>query len=115
MQAYTAFRNKYHNESLADLVLNNNVLDKVEVKDGRMIRKDRPAYMKPTSRMGKAHLYAPNKQIGKFEYDTLWYNTFVIWLYTLLLYLTLRTDLLRKVINFSETRRLIKLSRKQNT
>jgi len=115
VQAYTGFRNSYQNESLADLVLNKTVLDKVVEKDGRMIRKDRPAYMKPTSRMGKAHLYAPNKQIGRFEYDTLWYNIAVIWLYTLLLYLTLRTDLLRKVVNFSETRKLIKLSRKQAT
>jgi hypothetical protein len=33
-----------------------------------------------------------------------------IWLYTLVLYLTLRTDLLRKAMNISERR---KLTRKQ--
>jgi len=57
-------------------------------------------------------LYAPNKQIGRFEIDTLWYNVFAIWLYTLVLYLTLRTDLLRKAMTISERR---KLSRKQAT
>jgi len=113
MKAYSDFKNMYHNSSLADLALNKSVVKKIVEIDGRMIRKHDPAYMKPTSRMGKAHLYAPNKQIGIFEYDTKWYNVAVIWIFSLLLYVTLRTDLLRKVINFSENRRLRRLSRKQ--
>jgi hypothetical protein len=115
VKAYTTFRNKYQNESLEDLVLNRNVIAKVLEKNGRMIRKYQPALMKPTSRFGRAHLYAPNKQLGNLEIDTLWYNMAVAWIYTLLLYMTLRLDLLRKVINFSDTRRLRKLSRKQAT
>ena len=110
VKAYTSFRNKYSNKSLTDLLLNRSVLEKVIEKDGRMIRKHEPIYMKPTSRVGKAHLYAPNKQLGNLEIGTLWYNALIIWLYTLLLYLTLRTDLLRKLMNISETR---KLTRKQ--
>jgi hypothetical protein len=112
VKGYTAFRNKYHNESLSDLVRNRNVVAKVDEKDGRLIRKYYPGYMKPTSRYGRAHLYAPNKQIGRYEIDTLWYNVVAIWLYTLVLYLTLRTDLLRKAMTISERR---KLSRKQAT
>jgi hypothetical protein len=84
----------------------------VDEKDGRMIRKHNTAYAKPTSRFGRAHLYAPNKQLGNLEIDTMWYNVAAIWLYTLLLYLTLRTDLLRKVVTFSERK---KLSRNQST
>lgn len=106
--AYTSFRNKYANKSLSDLLLNHSVVEKIMEKDGRLIRKFEPVYMKPTSRMGRAHLYAPNKQLGNIEIGTLWYNVLVIWIYTLLLYLTLRTDLLRKAINISETRKLIK-------
>ncbi|MDF1575822.1 MAG: ATP-binding cassette domain-containing protein [Bacteroidales bacterium] len=106
VEGYTSFRNKYHNKSLSELLLNRNELDKVVEIDGRMIRKYEPVYMKPTSRFGKAHLYAPNKQIGRLEIGTLWYNMIIIWIYTLTLYVTLRTDLLRKVINVSETRKL---------
>lgn len=106
VKAYTAFRNKYDNKSLNELVLNRSVLTKVFEKDGKLIRKHEPAYMKPTSKFGRAHLYAPNKQIGNLEIDTLWYNMAAIWLYTLLLYLTLRTDLLRKAMTFSERRKL---------
>jgi len=105
---YTSFRNKYANESLSDLLLNRSILEKIMEKDGRLIRKYEPVYMKPTSRMGQAHLYAPNKQLGNLEIGTLWYNLMIIWVYTLVLYLTLRTDLLRKVINISETKKLIR-------
>jgi len=115
VQAYTAFRNKYHNESLEDLVLKQNVGQQVVEKNGRLIRKYYPGLMKPTSRFGRAHLYAPNKQIANIKIGTLWYNMAVVWILTFLLYITLRLDLLRKVINISETRRLRKLSRKQAT
>ena len=93
------------------MVLNKNYFDnKVDEKNGRLIRKENLGYMKPTSKIGRAHLYAPVKIIGRFEIDTLWYNMAAIWLYTLVLYLTLRTDLLRKAMNISERR---KLTRKQ--
>jgi len=106
VEAYTAYRNKYDNKSLNDLVQSKSVVQKVDIKDGRMIRKHNTAYAKPTSRYGRAHLYAPNKQLGNLEIDTMWYNMAAIWLYSLLLYLTLRTDLLRKVITYSERRKL---------
>ena len=115
IKGYSDLSNEYLNESLTDLVLNRNALKNIVEFDGRFIRKYQPGYMKPTSRTGKAHLYAPNKQIGEYEYDTLWYNMAVIWIYTLILYVTLRTDLLQKVINISETRRLRRLSRRQAT
>jgi hypothetical protein len=111
VKEYTIFENKYFNKKLSDLVLNHQtVIQKIDEKDGRLIRKFQPAYMKPTSRFGRAHLYAPVKIIGRFEIDTIWYNVVAIWLYSLFFYLTLRTDLLRKAMTFSERR---KLSRKQ--
>jgi len=111
-KALQDYKNKYDNESLNDLVLNRGLGQMADEKNGRMIRKYRIAYAKPTSRLGRAHLYAPNKQLGNMEIDTLWYNMAFIWLLTLLFYLTLRTDLLRKAVTFSERR---KLTRKQST
>jgi len=104
------FKNTYENESLNDMVLNKNVFQRVDIKNDRMIRKHNVGYMKPTSRYGRAHLYAPIKRIGNLEIDTLWYNMLVVWVYTLLLYITLYYDLLRKLITFMERR---KLTRKQ--
>jgi len=112
VEAFTNFRNKYENKSLSDLVMNRNVLEKVVEKNGRMIRKHQPIYMKPTSRIGRAQLYAPTKQIGNFEFDTMWFNVIVIWINIFSFYLALRFDLLRKAISFSENR---KLTRKPST
>ena len=56
--------------------------------------------MEPTSRVGRAHLYAANKYLGKLRIDTAWFNLAVIWLTCLLLYLTLYLDLLRKILNY---------------
>jgi hypothetical protein len=104
---YTSFRDRYENKSLSDLVLSKNELGKKVLDiDGRLIRKYEPAYMIPTSRWGRAQLYAPVKRIGIFQIDTLWFNFVFMWLYSLLLYFALRTDLLRKVITFFETRKL---------
>jgi ABC-type multidrug transport system ATPase subunit len=105
VKAYTAFRDRYENKSLSDLLLNRNVLDKVEERDGRLIRKHEPVYTKPSSRAGRAQLYAPNKQIGNLEIDTLWFNVIVIWINIFSFYVALRYDLLRKLISFFETLR----------
>jgi hypothetical protein len=115
-KVYQELKHDYYNTSLADMVLNNGLGNDIFVEvDGRLIRKYQPGYMEPTSRAGKAHLYAPVKILGRFEYETMWFNIVVIWLYTFLFYVTLRTDLLRKAINISETRRLRRLSRRQTT
>lgn len=107
LEDYTQFRNAYDNEQLNDMLLNRSIVHKVEEKDGKLIRKHQPAFMKPTSRIGRAHLYAPVKRIGNLEIDTVWYNIVVLWLYAGLLYLVLYFDLLKKLLNYLETVRLI--------
>jgi ABC-type multidrug transport system ATPase subunit len=112
-KAYSALENEYENKSLSDLVLSTNEPgEKVLDKDGRLIRKFEPAYMIPTSRWGRAQFYAPVKRLGNVQIDTLWFNVIFIWLYSFLLYIALRTDLLRKILTFFETR---KLSRRSST
>jgi ABC-type multidrug transport system ATPase subunit len=113
---YQKFTNSYDNRSLEDMVLNNSLItNNIVEHENRIIRKYQPAYMIPTSTRGKAHLYAPVKRLGGSDFETMWYNIAVIWLYSLLFYVTLRTDLLRKAINIKETRRLRRLSRRQTT
>jgi ABC-type multidrug transport system ATPase subunit len=108
LEAYTTFRNAYANKNLSEMLLSRSTLTKVEEKDGKLIRKHQPAYMKPTSRMGRAHLYAPVKRIGNLEIDTVWYNLIVLWLYSLVLYLVLYYDLLSRLLAYVETLRLIR-------
>jgi hypothetical protein len=111
VDAYSKFKNSYENTSLRDLVLNRNVPEKIVHSEGRLIRKYQPAFMKPTSRFGRAQLYAPTKQMGNLEIDTKWFNVIVIWINVIAFYLALRWDLLRKLITFSGN---LRLNRKQS-
>jgi len=102
LQSFTSFRNDHDNKNLADVLLNRNELEKIIEVDYQLIRKYEPAYMIPTSDKGRAHLYAPCKKIGEACIDTLRFNMIVIWFTSVILYLTLYYDVLRKVITYVE-------------
>lgn len=108
LEGYKNFENAYANKNLSDMLLNKNIFTKVVEKDGKLIRKHQPAYMTPTSRMGRAQLYAPVKRIGNLEIDTVWYNVIILWLYSFVLYLVLYFDLLRRLLVYLETLRFIR-------
>jgi ABC-type multidrug transport system ATPase subunit len=107
-KGYSEFQNSYYNDRLSDLVTNRDVVAKIMESDGKLIRKDGPVYMEPESRVGRAHLYAPFKKLGKLEIDTLWFNVGVIWMFTLLLYASLYFDVLRKILTRFENVRIRK-------
>ena len=108
---FSHYKNMYVNENLVDLVLNRNSNQYIQEKNKQFIRKYEPIYMIPTSRTGRAQLYAPVKRLGNILVDTLWFNTLFIWLTTLLAYITLYFDILRRIISFTESIRLRKESR----
>ncbi|MEI7723821.1 MAG: ATP-binding cassette domain-containing protein [Bacteroidota bacterium] len=96
------FKQTYHNENLADLITNKGVENNIITGKGKHIQKKDPIFMEPESHLGNAHFYAPVKKIGSWKIDTFWFNFCVIWLMTLVLYLTLLHDTLRKTIEFFE-------------
>lgn len=95
------YKTRYYNEYLADMVLNTKEIQKIYETEDEMIQRKDPIFMKPESNYGRAHFYAPVKRIGSTEIDTFWFNTIFIWLTTLLMYITLVFDVLRKVIEKS--------------
>jgi hypothetical protein len=96
------FRQAHYNENLADLVLNKGMENKIISADGKLIRKKDPVFMDPVKHDGRSHFYAPVKVLGSWRIGTFWFNFMVIWLMSLILYLTLVHDTLRKIIEFSE-------------
>ena len=107
-EALFRMRQDYYNQSLADFALNQNSVNKLIEGKGKLIRKKDPIFMDPQSRVGRAHFYAPYKNLFGLQIDTLWFNFFVIWLMTLVLYLTLLHDTLRKLVEGLERIRLKK-------
>ena len=98
--AVYTLKQDYYNENLADLALNSASTDKIILGKDKLIRKKDPVLMDPGSRTGRAHFYSPVKFIGPVAIDTFWFNTGALWLMSLLLYLTLQHNTLRKVIEY---------------
>ena len=111
VDAFTQYRNTYINEELSNMVLNRNSTTRILEKNQQFIRKFEPIYMVPTSRAGRAQLYAPLKRLGNAQMDTLWFNVLFIWFTTLLAYVTLYFDVLRRILNYTESIKLRKESR----
>jgi energy-coupling factor transporter ATP-binding protein EcfA2 len=100
-EKFIALKNDYNNRSLEDLVLGRtSLIEKTLETNKKIIQRFEPAYMKPTSKSGLAHFYAPFKQIGSISIDTLWFNILVLWIAAFLLYITLYYELLQKAFNF---------------
>jgi ABC-type multidrug transport system ATPase subunit len=99
-QAVFEMKQKAHNTSLEDWVLNKRDNQNIAVSTKGFIRKKDPVFMNPDSRIGRAHFYAPVKYLGSIKITTPLFNVAVIWLMTLVLYVTLLHDTLKKVLNY---------------
>ena len=95
-----------YNESLANFVLNRNSTNRIYDAGKRLIQKADPVLMKPGSKYGRAHFYAPYKQIGNLRIDTLIFNVLAIWIMTIGLFVTLYFNLLKRFIEFLEALKL---------
>ncbi len=91
-------RDKFQNESLSDLVKNNDELNKIISHDGILIQKSDPIYRE--SEGLRAHFFAPSKVLFGKQIDTFWINTLVIIMMSFLLFVSLYFDILKKVVDW---------------
>jgi hypothetical protein len=95
-----------YNENMANWVLNRLATNKIYDADDRLIQKADPIFMAPGSKFGRAHFFAPYKQIGNLKIETLLFNMIIVWLMILILFVTLYYNLLKRVIRFLESLKL---------
>lgn len=100
------FKNLYANAQLSRIVRNEKELQHFFVYDNHVIKHKDPIFTLPFSTNGRAHFYAPKKQIGNTYIDTFWFNIAFIWLNTLVWFALLYFDILYKVIRYFENSRL---------
>ena len=101
-----------YNKALADWVLNNHEVNKYLETDNQIIQKYEPIYMNPTHNWGRAHFYAPVKRFNNQHVDTIWFNLAVIWMASLLLFVTLQVNLLGSFISYFEKLRFRKQTKR---
>ena len=101
---YINRRNKFYNEKLQDIVQNVFEHNKIIRYENHLIQQVDPIFLDAdnTTWFGfRSHFYAPRKWFMGNYYDTFYFNIVVIWLMSLLLYVTLYFDLLKRVIDWA--------------
>jgi len=99
-------KDNYYSESLADLVRNLTVKNRVIEFKGRLLQIVDPIFNEPKNPKNlldyRTHFFAPKKHFLGNYFDTYWFNVTVIWLTTLLLYIALYFEWLKKLIESFE-------------
>ncbi|MFC2137884.1 ABC transporter permease, partial [Bacteroidota bacterium] len=102
---YRQRRNDYHNESVEEIVKKIFEKNKIVEDDNELIQHVDPIYQDPqiSSLLDiRSHFYAPRKHFAGKLYDTFNFNIVVIWILTILLYITLYYEHLKKLLAISE-------------
>jgi energy-coupling factor transporter ATP-binding protein EcfA2 len=98
---YEAKRRAYHNESIADLAEKVFEKNKILLYKDEFVQQYDPIYRDPIPRYSldfRSHFMAPRKFfLGKY-YDTFWFNICFMWFMSLILYITLYFESLRKLL-----------------
>jgi len=107
---FVMLKKHYHNEGLEELVRNSNDLTRIMEYNGTIYQKNDPIFQDPVSPFGKAHFYAPRKKVISGYVDTFWFNIWIIWLMTGLLYWCLYNRGIYKLLEYfaSYTSRIFK-------
>ncbi|TXH27594.1 MAG: ATP-binding cassette domain-containing protein [Cyclobacteriaceae bacterium] len=106
---------RYQNKMVSSAVKNTSTTDRVVEFDGRLIQKIYPIYFddhKPAYGFDfSANLFQPTKHFFGNIFDTLYFNISVIWIMTVILFVTLYFDLLKKFMNIFEYKKYRKRER----
>ena len=95
-EAFIEMKDIYTNESLEDLVTNKNDLDKIVEWKGELIQRADPVFKDPQG--FRTHFLAPSKKLFGIKITTFSANIMVLWLFSVILAITLYYDGLRKAI-----------------
>jgi hypothetical protein len=102
---YRLLRDNYHNEGISDIV--RKVYEKNKILEFRqeLVQHYDPIYQDPVPISPisiRTHFFSPVKPLLGKTFDTYWFNIAVVWVLTLLFYVILYYDGLKKLLNLSE-------------
>lgn len=97
------YKNRYYNESLADLVTNVNTSDRILEYEGKLIQQINPIFNKPKGTgvlSYRTHFFAPEKKFLGATFSTFWFNMLVVWFMSAIFYITLYFEWLKKLVDW---------------
>ncbi|TAF66008.1 MAG: ATP-binding cassette domain-containing protein [Cytophagales bacterium] len=103
---YDDLKAQYFNLELARLVKKEeSLLNGLIEGNDKLVQMIDPIYHEPSDAEGwydyRTHFLAPKKHFAGFLFDTYYYNLTVIWLFTILLYITLYYDAVKNLSNIT--------------
>lgn len=96
-EQYINFKNAYFNESIANLVLKNDDSEKLFIHNNKIIRRYEPVFITPENAFGRTDFYSAQKKIGNYFISTIYFNVIMIWIISLILYLSLVFDIINRL------------------
>ncbi|NBC83102.1 MAG: ATP-binding cassette domain-containing protein [Bacteroidetes bacterium] len=108
-ELFKSMRNTYHNEGIEDIVRKIYEKNKIVEYENELIQQIEPIYLDPLPDHQfefRSHFLAPQKHFLGVYFDTYWFNLCVIWLFTLILYVSLYYEWLKKLLNINFSIRL---------
>jgi hypothetical protein len=99
---YNQRRQAYHNEAAADIVRKIYEKNKIIAYKDRLIQQTEPIYETPWIEHAfdfRAQFYSPIKHFAGRDMDTFWFNMWMVWLMSVLSYVALYYDWLKKFID----------------
>lgn len=99
-ERYLRNYDRYTNDFLTDIVKKTTSKNKIMRDRGRIIQLSEPVFSYPEAGFFslRAHFFAPYKFIFGQKTDTFYFNLIVIWLMSVIFYITLYFDLLKKAL-----------------
>lgn len=106
----------YYNDYLATFVKNAFAPLPVVKLNNKLVQKIDPIFLDPQDRRWssfRTHFLAPKKNVGGKLVDTFWANVIVIWIFSIITYITLYYEHLKKFLNMFDKAKY-RMAKKQN-
>jgi len=100
-KVYNELRAQYHNESISDLVKRPFEKNKILQFGNELVQQYEPIFKDPSPKGFfdfRSHFLAPQKYFAGNYIDTYWFNVAMIWLMSILLFIALYFELLKKLL-----------------
>lgn len=101
-EAFIKLKKDYFNDNLKEFVRNETDLNKIVEYNNHLYQKADPIFLDPKPGFFAAHFYAPRKNIYGLYIDTYWYNILIVLLMSVILFITVYFNLLKKLIESGE-------------
>jgi ABC-type multidrug transport system ATPase subunit len=102
---YNQLRDNYHNEGVSDIVRKVYEKNKILEFNHELVQHYDPIYQDPIPASPisiRTHFYSPVKPFLGKTFDTYWFNISIVWILTLLFYIILYYNGLKKLLTLSE-------------